>query len=373
MYQFIISRLIGGASVGALVTLTIFVTPEYTNPNNRAFYLNMITTVAPAIGTTVAHVVGVTMNWRHVSLFGIAPAVVGIIIPFCWVESPHWLASKGRFEECAESFRKIHGSSPQLEKELQLLIKVEKKKRQIASEQPRPTTRRILKILKKKYFWEPLILSVFMHCYLTASGKLVFTVLASVMMEQIIGSSDVMLYTLLVDGFLIIGACLSCYFITKMSLRNLLFASGFSANILLVLISLLFYFNNGEKYLDWVKVTLLALYFIIINAGPYPLIEALYGEIFPLGLKMYIFSISGTVLMIAFSSSIFLFPFIVNAIGYEGLFLVNAAIMTVSLGCVWLRLPETKGKTLQEIEVYFKAKTFDIERVLNDEQAKALI
>lgn len=247
MYQFIISRIIGGASVAALVALTIFVTPEYTNPNNRAFYLNMITTVAPAIGTTVAHIVGTTMNWRNVSLFGFAPAVVGIIIPFCWVESPHWLASKGRFEECAESFRKIHGSGAQLEKELQLLINMEKKKQQFASEQPKPSLWRISKILKKKYFWEPLILSLFMHCYLTASGKLVFTVLASVMLEQITGSSDVMVYTLLVDGFLIIGACLSCYFITKTSLRNLLFTSGFSANILLVLISALFYFNNGDK------------------------------------------------------------------------------------------------------------------------------
>ncbi|XP_045783611.1 sugar transporter ERD6-like 6 [Maniola jurtina] len=374
MLHLMVSRVLGGVSVGGLVVLIIFVTAEYVPPNTRAFHLNMATTVASAIGTSLAHIVGISLHWRNVALFGILPAFISVFLPYFWVESPHWLASKGRFEESQTAFRKLHGKTEDTERELSLLIKMEQSKSDMAKETTKKSTvEKLLIILKRKSFWEPFILSLFMHAYLAASGKLVFSTLAPVMLEQITGKSDVLLFTLLVDGFLFVGACLSCFFIMRTNIRTLLFTTGFTANVILVIFSGLYYFRNGETYFDWINVSLLAFYFIIINTGPYPLLEALYGEIFPLELKVYIFAISGSILMIAFSLTIFLLPFIVSAIGYHGLFLMNAAIMTVSLGSIWLRLPETKGKTLQEIEVYFKAKTFDIEEVLSNEQAKALI
>ncbi|XP_034839066.1 uncharacterized protein [Maniola hyperantus] len=374
MLHFMLSRVLGGTAVGALLVLVIFVTAEYVPPNTRAFHLNMAITVAPAIGTSLAHAVGTALHWRHVALFGILPAFISIFLPYFWPESPHWLASKGRFEEAQTAFRKLHGNTEDTERELGLLIKMERSKSEIAKETAKKsTTKKLLIIFKRKCCWEPFILSIFMHAYIAASGKLVFSTLAPVMLEQITGTSDVFLFTLLVDGFLFIGACLSCFFIRRTSIRTLLFTTGFTANVILVIFSALYYFRNGKTYFDWINVSFLASYFIILNAGPYPLLEALYGEIFPLELKVHIFALSGSILMAAFSLTIFLLPFIVSAMGYHGLFLMNAAIMTVSLGAIWLRLPETKGKTLQEIEVYFKTKTFDIEEVLNTEQARALI
>ncbi|XP_052746354.1 uncharacterized protein LOC112056887 isoform X2 [Bicyclus anynana] len=375
MYHFMISRIIAGISVGGLVTLNIFVTSEYTSPKTRAFYLNMVTTLTPALGTGLGHAIGLAIHWRTSAVVGIIPSALGVLLPYFWSESPHWLASKGRFDECQTTFRQLHGKTPNSERELALLIKMERSKLEMADKTNcKPTLKRLIVVFKRKYFWDLFVLSIFIHAYLTAAGKLIFSLLATVILEQITGTSNVFMYTLFVDGFIVIGSCLSCLFIRKTSMRTLLFSTGFTANVILVMFSLFYYFRNGQSYFDWINVSLLALYFIAINAGPYPLLEAMYSEMFPLELKVYIFTLSAIILIAALSLSIFLLPYIVSAIGYQGLFIMNAAIMSVSLVYIWWRLPETKGKTLQEIEVYFKTNNFNVEAVLtSSDQAKALI
>ncbi|XP_045783375.1 sugar transporter ERD6-like 9 [Maniola jurtina] len=374
MYQFMLSRIIGGIAAGALWKLNIFVTSEYTSPKTRAFFLNMVTTVAPAFGSGLVHALGIILHWRTVTLISIIPALSGVLLPYFWVESPHWLASRGKFEECQISFRRLHGRTTNSERELELLIKMERSKlKTVVESNSEATLKRLLLASKRKYFWELLIMSCVIHAYNAAGGKVVFTSLATVMLQEITGTSDVFLYTLMVDGFIIIGSCISCFAIRNTSMRTLLFSTGFAANALLVIFSGCFYFKNGQSYFNWINVSLLASYFILVNAGPYPVLEAILSEMFPLELKLYIFAISGTILIGLLSLTIFLFPFLANSIGYHGLFLLNAAIMSACLGFLWFKWPETKGRTLQEIEVFFKTDNFDVEEALSKEQSSTLI
>ena len=85
----------------------------------------MVTTAAPALGTTTSHCFGIYLHWRIVALIAIIPAACGVIIPYFWVESPQWLASNGKFEECEEAFWKLHGKNKIAEVELRLLLKME--------------------------------------------------------------------------------------------------------------------------------------------------------------------------------------------------------------------------------------------------------
>ncbi|XP_052746355.1 uncharacterized protein LOC112045175 [Bicyclus anynana] len=372
LYQFMISRIIGGVSVGALFALNLFVTSEYTCPNTRALFINIIVVIAPAIGTAVGHAMGILLHWRCAALFGLATAFLSAVLPYFWIDSPHWLASRGRFEECEKTFRMLHGTTQCSERQLQLLIKLERSKLEAIQETKCEPLKRIVAVLKKKYFWDIFILSLFVDLYLVASEKIAFSLLASVIIADITGSSNVLLFTFIVDGFLILGPCLSCFFIRKCSMRTLLFTSGLAANFVLLIFSLCYYFRNGDGLFNWINIGLLALYFIIINTGPYPVLETIYSEMFPLEIKMYMFTVSGSILMFVTSFSVFILPFIVKTVGYHGLFVMNSLLMSVSLVYIWWKLPETKGKTLQEIEVYFKTKNFHVDD-LSAEQLKSLI
>ncbi|XP_045768060.1 facilitated trehalose transporter Tret1-like [Maniola jurtina] len=371
----LLSRFLAGVSNGPLWVLSAAGTSEYISYKSRALCLNMVLMVVPSFGIGLGHVLGALFHWRTTALIGIVLTSVHVILPYFWVESPHWLASKGRFEECERIFRKLHGNKSNNERELLLLIKLETKKQKAANEMNTNNTCRILlQLFKKKYFWHLMVMSGVIFAYYAAAGRVVFTNLATVILEEMTGTSDVLLYTLVVDGFIFVGTCIACFLIKKMSIRALLFSSGLAANGILIALSVSLYFKNNEVYFQWINVLLLAIYFIVINAGPYPILDVLMGEIFPLEIKLYCFFLSAPLLLGTVFLCLLTLPYIVSVMGYHGLFLLNTGIMFVCLAYLYARLPETKGKTLQEIEVYFKTNSFDVDQVLNpSEQIKTLI
>ncbi|XP_045783193.1 sugar transporter ERD6-like 9 [Maniola jurtina] len=376
MPSLMLSRLLAGIATGALFALKLCVTSEYVGPKTRAMFLNMISTLAPSIGSAAAHALGIVFHWRTVVLFGILTTISGIILPFFWEESPHWLASKGKFEECEQAFRKLHGSTPNTEAELSLLLTVEKSKLEKAKKtNSMGTLKKLMIACKKKYFWDLMLLGVFISAFIASAGKLAFSTLAVTIIQEMTGSRDnIFGFTMVVDICVILGAAASCLLIKKLSMRSMLFTTGIIGIIVLVSLSACLYFKTNSVYFQWANVSLLSFYFFIVKSGPYPILEALLGEIYPIELKVHFFFFSGIILMSSLALTVLLLQVMVGAMGYHGLFLTNASIMGLSLSYIWLRLPETKGRTLQEIEIYFKTKNFhEIDAVLSNEQVKALI
>ncbi|XP_023942234.2 uncharacterized protein LOC112048801 [Bicyclus anynana] len=369
-----LSRIFAGTSAGGLIVVNMIGAAEYTCPNTRAFYQSIISMVASSLGIGIGHVLGVLYHWRTLAVFGMVVSTIHICLPYFCVESPQWLASKGRFKECEIAFRKLHGMQQKAEDELRLLINMEDKKLKVASElKMNNGCKKMLDALKKKYFWGLLLTYSFVYIYYAAAGKVIFTNLATVMLEEMTGTSDILLFTLIVDGFILIGTCASCVLIKKMSVRVLLFSSGYISNGVLLVLSVSMYFKNDEKYYQWINVILLALYFIIVHAGPYPVMDVLLGELFPLDIKLYCYLLCSPMLLATVCVSIMIMPMIVSAIGYHGLFLLNSVVVFICLGYFWVKMPETKGKTLQEIEVYFKTNEFNVDKVVVGEQIKSLV
>lgn len=373
MVTFMLSRTFGGIGLGALFTLKICTTSEYTSPKARAFFLNLVTTAAPALGTAASHCLGIFLSWRTVALIAIVPATCGVIIPYFWVESPQWLASKGKYEECEQAFWKLRGKNKVTEVELKLLLKMETAKAENKNNSV-SSWKKLYFASKKRYFWDLMLVMLFINAYLAAAGKISYNSLATVILEDITGSANVLYFTLVVDGFITVGSCLSCVLIKKMTMRTMLFTTGIVANILLLALSICLYFKNNGIYFQWINIILLSFYFLTVKCGPYPVLEALLGEIFPLEIKLNCFFLSGFVMVVASSLSIMLMSSIVESVGYSGLFILNLVIMSASLWYIWIKLPETKGRTLQEIEIYVKTKNFDnVQEVMNCDQMKALI
>ncbi|XP_069356336.1 facilitated trehalose transporter Tret1-like [Maniola hyperantus] len=371
----LLSRFFAGVAYGFLWSMSAVGSAEYASFKSRGLSLSLVLMVVPTFGIGLGHVLGLLLHWRTTALIGIAISSVHVVLPYFWLESPHWLASKGRFEECEQVFRKLHGYKSSNEHELLLLIKLETKKQKTANEMNKNNIyRKVLQMLKKKYFWHLMIMSGVIFAYFAAAGRVIFTNLATVILEQMTGTSDVLLYTLVVDGFTFLGTCISCFLIKKMSIRALLFSSGMISNGILIALSACLYFKNNEVYFQWINVLLLAMYFIVINAGPYPIMEVLLGEIYPLELKLYCYLISTPLLLSTIFLSLLTLPYIVSLMGYHGLFLLNTGIMFICLAYLYVRLPETKGKTLQEIEVYFKTDSFNVDQIMSpSEQINTLI
>ncbi|XP_045534567.1 probable polyol transporter 3 [Papilio machaon] len=372
---FFISRIIVGVSYGGVLLLITVAMAEYTNPNNRAICVNYISSIGPSIGTMLGHVLSTLLHWRTVALIGLIPTGLSAILPLFWIESPSWLATRGRFEECKEAFISIRGTSQEAEAELQLLIDTERKSQsevRASGKNFSKTMALLRKALKQKYFWKIYSLAIIINIYRIAAGKLLFSTLAITMLQEITGTSNILLSTVIVDGFIILGNILSFFALSKMKMRPLMFSLGLVANTMLLILSACLYFiPKTNAYYSWINVCLLAFYFILAYTGPYAVIDIIISEIFPLDLKLFFMLFASFLIASLSFLSIYIAPIMFATIGYSGVFFLNATISFICLLYLWFYLPETKGRTLQEIELFFKKGKFcDLQ---SNEQATGLL
>ncbi|CAK1549457.1 unnamed protein product [Leptosia nina] len=358
MVTLLLSRIVLGVSYGGVLMLTYICVGEYSSPNIRSLCLNLIASVGSLIGTGLGHMLSLLVHWRTVALIGVVPSSLAVAVPYFWVESPAWLASKGRFEECTRAFHALHVTNDVTKEELSLLIATERNNQRKIRKHRFELMLIISKIsfaIKHKYFWRISILNTVVNIYRVAGGRVLFSTLAITILKDITGDADILKETLFVDIFFILGALMSCALVKRFKTRKLLFTSGIAANILLVILTLVIYLHPGkDDKFNWIKVTLFAVYFITMMAGPYAVLETLLIEIIPLSIKSFFIFFFGAVIGVFQFMAVKFVPNMVNTMGYHGIFSVNATIVFLCLAYLWFKLPETKGKSLEEIENYFK-------------------
>ncbi|XP_022122771.2 facilitated trehalose transporter Tret1-like [Pieris rapae] len=372
----ILSRFLAGVSYGGILFMSYVNIGEYMSPNIRFMSFNMLVCVGSLVGTMFGHILSVVMDWRNVALVGLLPSLLSAAIPLFWVESPMWLAGKGRFEECEKSFRLLRTPGEAAEEELKLLISVEKDKRTKYKHMKNNLValNMIKDAFKKRYFWKIILLSLLVNIYKVAAGRVLFSTLAITILQGITGTPDILLFTLTTNGFAVFGACMSCLLLRRFKMRQLLFPTAFLANICLILLGLVLYLKpDKDEVFNWIKILLLATYLVIVGAGPYPVLESILTEIFPLELKTFIIFTIGAIVGVIQFLAIKLAPDMFLVIGYHGVFFLNAFITFLCLVYLWFFLPETKGKTLQEIELYLKINNCYDSDNIKQEQMKELL
>lgn len=108
-------------------------------------------------------------------------------------------------------------------------------------------------------------------------------------------------------------------------------------------------FNISTEFLQWLPLTSLCIFVFSFNFGISPVAYALFGEIFVDEAKKFIAPIcQGFNFTVTFIIGM-TFPFLVNSIGLGFTFILFACITLFGLLYAIFIVPETKGKTREEI------------------------
>ncbi|XP_032515142.2 uncharacterized protein LOC116768511 [Danaus plexippus] len=368
-YTILASRIIVGIAFGSVLPLIYMNVSEYVGPNKRIILVNFITCGMGCIGTMLGHILSIFLDWKNVALIGMIPTALSTIMPLFWVESPFWLANSGRYEDCERSFRALHRLNETSTEELKQLINnsrqnIEKnnKNKKVLFE----LAKSFIVFCRSKYFFKFFMIIVVISTYRVVAGKILLSTLANVMIQDITGSKNIFSFTLLVDGFALAGTTLFCFFISNAKLRPLLLISGTIANCIQIALSTLLYCfpKSVQPFMTWLQIILLALYFITVSGGPYSVLETLLSEIHPLKTKAITLFMAATIGGVLQFLDIKVAYVFLPAIGYQGVFLVHSAIVFLCLLYMYFYLPETRGKTLQEIEMFFEHNKFHSFNVL---------
>lgn len=305
------------------------------------------------LGSSIIHFLNYYLDWRTLSLLTAPVALAALAVICTSPETPHWYILKNRFEEAESSFFWLRGRSVESVEEFKSLVSAQKLRTSDRNVKGKLT---VWQTFKKKDFLQPVFAIYLASILLEASGRNTFITFAVKLVADIVGENDKSsVYIVFIDIVTIASILFSCILVRHVPRRALMFFTGFTSTIILSLISLYLYMQSAgllpvALQSVWIPITLLAAFFLLVNIGCVPVCIAIHGELLPLAHKALGVVITGISSKINIVATVVLTPFMLDSIKVQGTFASSALVMLLSLIGLYFTLPETKDKTLQDIE-----------------------
>ncbi|KAJ0179461.1 hypothetical protein K1T71_005173 [Dendrolimus kikuchii] len=355
LYLILLGRFITGICQGWLGPLGPVFVGEITAPIYRGFFLAALS-LGIAVGVFLSHLFGTFMHWTTASLLcGLFPLTGGVIVYFA-PESPMWLASKDRIDECITSFQWYRGKSPEMKIELDKIIDEQTKR-----DNSKGKLETLKTNIKKPEFWKPLLIMIIFFVICQLSGVNVICAYTTDMMKVLIGSntskSNTYIAMLSIDVLRCVSLVVACVLLRRLGRRPMALFSGVFTTLSLVGLALYLYLVDKEvvhNISPVISLGLMALYIVVSNMGISLLPWNMVGELFAVETKGIGSGISVMMTSLAFFGTVKTAPGMFQSIGHHGTYLFYGLCTLFGTVFLYFCLPETKNKTLLQIEEYFR-------------------
>ncbi|KDR20984.1 facilitated trehalose transporter Tret1-2 homolog isoform X2 [Zootermopsis nevadensis] len=370
-FTVLIGRFVTAISGGFSAAASSIILCEISTPRLRGLYSSSIFT-ALSTGVLLVYALGSYLHW-HIVAGVLATIPLTSFTAFFFVpESPVWLAKKGLVEEAEDAFTWLRGDEKQAKLELQELLSSIKAQREaevmeldISNEEEAdktPTIMQQIKILSSPSILKPFFIGHIFNLFQILTGTMLVVFYAVDMISETDKNTTGftvaqltafvrLVFTLLTNTLL--------YYVPRRT--HVTVASSVCACAALTLSCFLFFQTRTTHSLSsetstWIS-TMLILVFIAANTcGFLPLPSTVMSEILPTKIRglacSYIFA-ANDALQFCVSK---LYPWLKDTLEMHGVFLlfgINALFCCI---LSHLFLPETQGKSLAEIEEYFRDK-----------------
>lgn len=341
------ARFLTGIVSGFSMTMTGMYITEISDPKYRGTFLSFAYG-ATSTGMLLCHIFGTYLNWRFTALVCALMSIPCLFMMFFAPESPQWLIRKGKLKEATQAFYWLRGTTPEVKDELSKLIskvKEDAEREESLKEQ--------LQAFNTAKFWKPFLIVSLIVLTQQWSGyySLEFY---SVTIADMAFDGDEYLITIIIDIVRIVGCIISIFLCKHLNRRPHLMISGVGAAFCLMVFGGLLHFSTQFQIEPLVTLFFLLLYTAFIASGFGILNGVICAEIFPfrmrgLGMAMTTFT------MHIFSFGVVkLGPVMFEDLGLVVTFIIYGGACFLGTAVLFFTLPETRGKTLVEIESIFK-------------------
>ncbi|CAB3258759.1 unnamed protein product [Arctia plantaginis] len=364
----IIGRLLQGLSMGMSTSLGPILIGEYSSPKDRGQFLSTIG-LSTSIMTFLAHALGSYTTWDTTAVVCSVISLLDLVIVLYSPESPSWLAEQGRYDKCTKAFHCLRGDTDE-EDELRKMIEMNEIARlsKIESNSTNATFKITLKkcfesfisTVQKKEFYKPILIMIHMYMIAHWGGINLLSAYSFDAFHHVIGDSQhdlVMVITL--DIQRIISNVVGLFLMRKLKRRTMLFAATL-LNIAALVVTAVYSYLKVNGLLDYDDAMfgafLLHVHTFSVVAGSFPLPMVISGEIFPMRYRSLASGLSAIVYSLNFFVTVKTVHVMLRTVHLYGTYFIYAGVLVYCLVMAWFFLPETKDRTLQDIEEEFKAK-----------------
>lgn len=353
---FIVFRMIGGVGIGLASALSPMYIAEVSPSSMRGRFvsLNQMTIVigilaAQIINLLIADKVPVgasdqfiqaswngQIGWRWMFYACAVPSSVFLILTFFLPESPRWLMKVGKADKAFPTLKKIGGEAYAREEMANIQATLD------------DVTEKVdFKALFSPKFRSVLVIGVVLAVFQQWCGiNTVFNYAEEIFTAAGYGVSDTLFNIVITGSVNLIFTLVAMFTVDRWGRKKLMLFGSIGLAVTYILLGSAFYFQlKGIAVLTLVVIAI-GIYAMSLA----PIVWVILSEIFPNRVRGAAMALATFALWIACFILTFTFPLLNKGLGAAGTFWVYAGICLLGFMFIIIKLPETKGKSLEEIE-----------------------
>jgi SP family galactose:H+ symporter-like MFS transporter len=336
---FLAARFVVGLAVGVASMITPLYIAELAPARIRGAFVTL-NQLAIVTGIVVAYYIDFLFsrggNWRAMFISAVAPSAVLLVALIFLPESPRWLAAQGRLGEALAILTRIE-TSEEAERDLREL-------REVTQYDNLSFTG-----LFSRRFRRPLLVGILLAIFQQVTGvnTIIYYTPTILQMAGFQSASSAILATLLVGAVNLIFTVISLLLLDRVGRRPLLMLG--IAGMGLSLFHLGYLFGASHVARGAILVDVVA-YLASFSIGLGPIFWLLISEIYPTTVRGQAMSLATVVIWISDLLVTMTFLTLVEKLGARGSFWLYAIACVAAFLFSARMVPETKGRTLEEIE-----------------------
>lgn len=355
-YIFIVFRLIGGVGIGLASALSPMYIAEVAPSAMRGRFvsLNQMTIV---IGIVAAQVINMLIaekvpdaatdafiqaswngqtGWRWMFYACAVPSVAFFLLTFFLPESPRWLLKAGKGDKAFPTLKKIGGEEYARSEMTNIQATLNDVSEKVDfKELVKPKYRNVLII--------GIVLAVFQQwCGINT----VFNYAEEIFTAAGYGVSDTLFNIVITGGVNLVCTLLAIFIVDNWGRKKLMLFGSIGLSINFILLGFAYFLELKGIAVLVLVVTAIGIYAMSLA----PIVWVILSEIFPNRIRGAAMALATFALWIACFVLTYTFPLLNKSLGAAGTFWVYAAVCILGFAFILLKLPETKGKSLEDIE-----------------------
>lgn len=350
---FLVARFVGGIAIGIASGLSPMYIAEVapSEIRGRLVSLNQLTIVLGILaaqvmnfliaepmpeGTTIADIASwnVSSGWRWMFWCAAFPAAAFLLLAFFIPESPRYLAMKGRRAQASTILTRI-GGPEYADSELS------------AVDATRPASEGGLRALFSRKYAPILLLGIVIAVFQQWCGTNVIFNYAQEIFSDAGYDLGEMLFNIVLTGVTnVIFTFVAIYTVDKLGRRALMLLGAGGLALIYAILGTCYYLHVTGFFMIILVVGAIACYAMTLG----PITWVLLSEIFPNRVRAVAVGVCTFALWLGSFTLTYSFPLLNSSLGSYGTFWIYAGICAAALVFLWLRCPETKGKSLEQLE-----------------------
>jgi SP family arabinose:H+ symporter-like MFS transporter len=341
---FILFRIIGGLGVGAAAMVSPMYIAEIAPASQRGrlvalYQLAIVTGILLAYFTNYAlNDIGEN-NWRWMFASQTIPSVLFLLMLLLVPETPRWLVGNNKITQATKILQRIANN-----------IDVDAEVQQIKNSFGKQEKASVFTLFDKPYK-KVILAGVLLAIFQQITGINAILYYAPVIFNQTgLGNSDSLMYTIIIGVVNVVSTFIAIGLVDKVGRRRFLLNGSLLMGLSLVVVAVCFYFEFYKYYIILVSVLVyVASFGCTLGAVTWVYLS----EIFPNRIRALALSFATFALWLADFLVSYSFPVMIAHMSTSVTLGLYAFFCVIAFIYMFINIPETKGKSLEEIETLF--------------------